>query len=1402
MPREMTTAIFASSLHFHVVCPDLTVYLMLAVLGNDGSTYTLPKVEAQSPMSKYATPQKARVEIATLKDEVDDLRHQLREESARKKAVLKDIELQTRQLQASEARLKVMATKLNELAQSKHELASKKAASDKELLQLKAKWDSAARKLDKIHEAVARTSAQIVVANKEKATAEARVIQLTVELATKKDAETQCIELSDKLALATRQVEQLQRELSGTKEAYTATERTSEETQNQLYTLATTVSQLRADLDAEMNYSTQRKTELAVLQVEKRRLEELLSTTQFDHESSTQTLQGECDEHVKRAEGLKANLEALTHEFEAHRHQQAAQIVQLESDLQNLQEQLAHKESADEEQAHHIQQLEQELQGHENQREALTNEVQALQEDLKARQEETRRMDERVNFLESAMDFVRGELKEKTDELDELKSVNAALHQSLTQHKSDMASVHAAQQQLAHSLLVANERIQALEASLAAAEGSALDASALRIELDQVQKSAEAAQQTAKEDLETIRVELEAETARLAESHATLEHRTKAHDALQAAHETLQTAHANMQRDLEDRFDQLAQSRTEQHELVEHNQSLSAQRTALEEQLSGLAKELQSSQSAVLEQASLVDKLKQEVDELTATTNTAADKIERLEAQLNASTLALNELTSERDLLTMTVSTLEHTASSLNTEVDALRETHAQLAASLQSAQDEKAALIENGEANLKATQEAASTTISTLKSELSTALESAMGLVADNTDLAAENSSVKTQIASLQQQVSEHSALEARHLESQRASVNQISELRSELKVRSDAVDAAQQDLEKQIRIMEECHQGRLAAQAAQFERRIQEIEANRDSEIERVSALARSEADASQATHYKQMESLHISLNELKQALTDSQLEAQQSKVELGALQQSSQELSAQLEASNALSLALRDTVTQSEAAISSMKSEIETFQAEALAAQQSSQELSANVATSSALISQLQDESTKLTSELTSTNAELVETRNTIKSLQASFDASSSQLTSANELIKQLQVEKHQSEADFVGLQSELDETKKRLAELEQVSASVATQLSNASDLVSDLQVEKKHAETGMVSLKKELGRYQEQLSETDAALASLQSENDTLKAELSRMKKSWDSQVAQVQTEKKKWMELAESQAKDADSLTADLTASQEEVAAWKSHYEALRVKRDQEERDANDLRVKRMNHELNMANAELTRQKSRVHTREAAIAAGKAREEKLQTNLDAQIEKCRDLQRQLSDRDREVIIAAGRARSTSKPERPAPSNPAPTETLPSLDEIHEMGVHLSDAKAEMARLEKQLEVEKAHVEHLITEQTKLTGHNNPKQKIQFTHKLMKENHELKLERASLLAQLEKRGVDSPHRKSLTRIARPRQTALAMVAAGKTVSASEVPLSEVFKAAATAASTTENVPNVQQ
>lgn len=267
-----------------------------------------------SPMSKYHTPQKSRAEIASLKSEVDELRSQLREESVRKKAVLKDIEQQTRQLQASEARLRVMETKLKELAQSKHALSLEKASSDKELHNLKVKWDAVSKKLDKIHDVVARSRQQITSLDKEKSHAEHKSSILTAELSResekKKSLEAKCIELTEKLALSHRQVEQLTQQVQDSKRAQEDM-LDKEETQSQLYSLACTISNLRADLEAEMNYSSQRKTELALAIAEKERIESLLADSRANYESSLASWHTEREQLGQKASSNESQLEAL-----------------------------------------------------------------------------------------------------------------------------------------------------------------------------------------------------------------------------------------------------------------------------------------------------------------------------------------------------------------------------------------------------------------------------------------------------------------------------------------------------------------------------------------------------------------------------------------------------------------------------------------------------------------------------------------------------------------------------------------------------------------------------------------------------------------------------------------------------------------------------------------------------------------------------------------------------------------------------------------------------------------------------------------------------------------------------------------------------------------------------------
>jgi chromosome segregation ATPase len=1321
----------------------------------DKKSFTMSQFEPESPLGKFHTPQKSRMEIAGLKVEVDDLRQQLREESVRKKAVLKDIELQTRQLQASEARMRVMETKLKELAQSKQALATEKAASDKELLQLRAKWDSAARKLDKIHETVTRAQAKIATAEKDRSVAEQRVAALMAELSKRQAAETRCIELTEQAALSARQVEQLQQDLKTMQDTFTSqAERTTEETQGQVYSLACTISQLRADLDAEMNYSTARKTELALLHVEKAQIETALREALVKHEATLTACQEERDGLVHKVSQTQAQLDALTNEYDQFRAVRDSRLVLLNDEISTLQEESAQKDAALIEKEQEQRELEAAYEALVNDRESGLREIEMLKDDIKSRQVENRRLDERVHFLESAMDYLRGEMAAQKDELDELKQISSLLHERLAQSGTDLQSAQASQKQLAESLQVANEKIEQLEAALAQAkleaeiQGSELESAAaarqtLQSQLETARNDAEDAQRTAKEDLEAMHIELEAESAKLANCREKLAEKEATHDALVSAHEALKKAHETVQQEMEERFHQLKTSREAEHELLGQNNDLAVEKSNLEAQLEGLARELSLSQQSVAEHQQSADLLAQEIDQLKLAAMEGEQKMAALEAQLQASSNAVVALTSANESLAANVNDLEGNVASLNTEVEALAASQATLQKSLVEAQVEKELLVKQTESELQTLKESSEGAIATLKSELNVALESALDLMTSKTELAEQHSNSCARVAALEILAEESERQCARQMESQRGYVNQISELRGEIRELTDQLALNQQDHEKQLRIVEECYGGKLQTMEADFRRQLAEMEQSKAE----VAQAAREQLDMEQAAHYKQMDSLHQSILELKRELEAS--------ADAHATQ------TAEIESLKAIESDLRASESQ-------MRETLESVRDEATTVAQASTEALARV----------QEEAAEASKR---------------------------------------------SAAEWSAKEAEREAQAAKVAEMEGHLSGLRSRLSEMDDLVSELQVEKRAAESALTTLRDELEQYKTQLSETDAAVVELENVKQKLDLELSNTKKTleseqqtWSAERKRLEGEKRQWVALAESQKSELEESFSLMRAAQDEVDAVRGQYEALKSRREEEERELADARVKKLGHEVRMLTAELTRQKGRVQTREAAIAAGKAREEKLQTNLDAQIDKCRDLQRQLADKDREAIIERGRARSTSKPTPvAAPSATAAAaqkekEEGVSVDDFNDVNVQLALARTEIARLQKQLEVEKSQIENLIAEQTKLTGHNNPKQKIQLTHRLMTENHELKLERASLLSQLEKKGHESPLRKSVTKIVKPR-TALTVLSA--TTSAVGTPTTGTPSTPTVDASSSklgqsvilenaENVPSVQQ
>lgn len=1005
-----------------------------------------------------------------------------------------------------------------------------------------------------------------------------------------------------------------------------------------------------------------------------------------------------------------------------------------------------------------------------NERDSKLREIELLEDEIKSKQLENRRMDERVNFLESAMDYLRGEMSEKLSELDDLKAASAQLYDQLSQASTDLHSALQSQATLKDSLDKADEKIEELERmltevryeKLALAQNLEVSNASYSVEKDSLLQeltAARAAHDTAKADLEDLRTELEAGRAALTNHTDLLSHKEAIHAALVSAHDAL----IEKQKSLDESASVLRQENhslnatiaekevllKEQHtQLVDSQAKFEREAQELEHSISGLNQELSSSLASIEEQKTLVSALQGEVESLRQAEVEGESRIVELETSLSQSSAAVTSLTLRNDSLT---------------------------------------------------------TEVTTLKGQLDTALVSAFDLMKAKTD-----------------QEEEAADRESNHLDAQKSYINQIAELQTSLRTQVDSTEAIRADLEKKVSIVEECFTGKLESASHKYQRELEETQGSFESQIAKLEALL-AEKSGIVARKVEEIESFVARVNTLESKIADQsriaeskdqqieQFEAHVKKLETSGLdfEKTIETLGSRVSEADQLVSHKDEQLTQLHAQIANIEStnseeaariasQIELLESRLSESAQLSNDKDSQLERLEAQILQIetlsceqvaQIEKMKFDADAThqvhyeqmaTLHTSMAELKRELSEMEASKSAQveemrskylsvSSALASARDRVSGLEKDKSDLEESELTLNKSLiAEREARQEDLSAKDAEVQAALIKAralEDQLSEMQVEKSGLKSSLAKVEIDLSKYKAEMSETDAVLALSQAECDDLKKE----RKHWMQLAEQQKTE----MESSFRLLKDAQDEVESVTAKCDQLGA---KYAKLKQEKADEEKAEADLRVKKLSHEVRMMTAELTRNKNRVATRDAAIQAGKSREEKLQTNLDAQIEKSRDLQRQLSDRDRETIIERGRAKSVgnnkdaAKPQIKLRSNKESEDeisaqkgnseevddsSIPTLDEYHDLVTQLATAKAEIAKMNKQLEVEKTQIDGLIADQTKLTGHNNPKQKIQFTHKLMTENHELKLERANLLAQLEKKGFDSPHRKSLTR-----------------------------------------------
>lgn len=1036
-------------------------------------------------------------------------------------------------------------------------------------------------------------------------------------------------------------------------------------------------------------------------------------------------------------------------DYSRFRESHTEQLEKLKDVITSLNEEIALRDANMIECEGRYRELERAFENLTNERDSKLRVIELLEEEMKTKQIENRRMDERVNFLESAMDYLRGEMSEKLSELDDLKASSSLLFSQLSQRTTDLHSAINSQATLQDSLDKANEKIEELERLLVdlnlekltlAQHLDSTDAShsAEKHALLQELTDARSAQDTAKADLEDLQTELEAGRAALSNHSDLLAHKEAIHAALISAHDAL----LEKQKSLDDSLlalrsqnESLTASSSEKDAIAlekdnlirENEDKFDRESQELKQRISGLTVELSSSLASIEEQQQVVSNLQDEVESLRQAEAHGAQKISELEMSLSASFAQIAALTLRSD--------------SLTTEVTSL------------------------------------TANVETLKSELNTALVSAFDIMNAKSEAAQD-----------------HADRETQHLDAQKNFINQIAELQTSLRSERDSSESLRVDLEKKVVIIEECFNGKLETESEKHRRTMETVQSDFSQQIEKLEALL-AEKSGAVASKVQQIEKFEAHIEEMeaqmaqKIAIVQSkEKQVEKCEAQIAKLQSDSasqmvnfdeqveklnaqiekfnsqiEKLDSQLSASSQLVMAKDEQLEEASSQLQKMESEhkdreatfeghIAKLKTDADLTQQVHYEQMATLHTSMA-------ELKRELSEMESSRSLQVE------EMRAKYLSVSSTLATTRDRVTSLEKDKSDLEESELEMKKALiAEREARAQEVAQKDSDVAAALSKARSLeeaLGEAKVEQSALKTTLKKVESELAKYKTEMSETDAVLALAQAECDELKKD----RKQWMSLAEQQKIE----MEQAFRLMKEAQDEVEAVTAKNDQLAA---KYEKVRLEKAEEEKAENDLRVKKLSHEVRMLTAELARNKNRVTTRDTAIQAGKLREEKLQANLDVQIEKSRDLARQLADRDRETIIERGRAKSvgtkdssSSKPQvrlRSASktekddSSPTPEDLdIPTLDEYHDIVAQLSSAKAEILKMQKQLEVEKTQIDCLIADQTKLTGHNNPKQKIQFTHKLMTENHELKLERANLLAQLEKRGFDSPHRKSITR-----------------------------------------------
>jgi|GEM_PF-6302160 len=271
---------------------------------------------------------------------------------------------------------------------------------------------------------------------------------------------------------------------------------------------------------------------------------------------------------------------------------------------------------------------------------------------------------------------------------------------------------------------------------------------------------------------------------------------------------------------------------------------------------------------------------------------------------------------------------------------------------------------------------------------------------------------------------------------------------------------------------------------------------------------------------------------LDNSQQRLAEIRREINIAEERLGALSNESQELTEQIESSQA-------QLRQSQQELTEIQQEVETAQTELRQSQQELAETQQKVETTQA---QLESSQT----ELRQSQQELTEIQQEVETTQAQLESSQAELRQSQQELAEIQQEVETTQAQLESSQTELRQSQQELADIQQEVATTQAQLeSSQTELrqsqqeLTEIQQEVETAQTKVQQSQQELTEIQQEVQTSQTQLESSQTQLQQSQQELTEIQQ----EVETVQTEvQQSQQQLAETQ-QEAQTAQAQLESAQ-------------------------------------------------------------------------------------------------------------------------------------------------------------------------------------------------------------------------------------------------------------------